>query len=412
MKIALTVTTLRVGGLETVLKTLANYLIKSGHRVDFVETEGRGYWAKEFGKEGYRVKSIHINSLFSKHYHVNKIAANLQHYDAIIINEAPMLQSALGLLPRRTILIPVVHLEMKSIIRNAIANESEWDYVVCVSEGLHKSITNSYPYLNDRIITINNAVITQPRWPKINSRFTNTESLRVVFIGRIEDKQKGVYHLPGIVMKAKEGGCNIQLDIIGDGPDLGSLKKMFVESGLKHTTNFIGVVNNRIVIDTLKEYDALLMPSYYEGMPIVLLEAMGNGVVPVVSRLSGYTTPIVDNNINGFLISHGSEQAFADALIKIHRDREYMKKMSYAAWEKINVSFSQKNMGEKYINLIQKIENNKSNSKERSKEIYNDLLGELPSFPIMFTIPLLKLMRLVKRILTTIFNRKRMTEKK
>jgi glycosyltransferase involved in cell wall biosynthesis len=402
MKIALTVTTLRVGGLETVLKTLAISLMKYGHHVEFVETEGMGYWAKEFEREGYRVKSIKKNILFSERHHVAKIARKLQRYDVIIVNEAPMVQAGLGLLPQETIVIPVAHLEMPSIIRNAIANENEWDYVVSVSEGLHKSIRNSYPFLNDRIITINNAVATQTCWPKIHYSFTNMESLRVAFVGRIENKQKGVYHLPGIMMKAKSGGCNIQLDIIGDGPDLERLKKMIVESGLKHMTKFMGYVTNRKLLDTLKEYDALLIPSYYEGMPIVLLEAMSNGVVPVVSRLIGYTTPVVDHNINGFLISPGNEQAYADALIKIHHDREYMKEMSYAAWEKINGSFSQKRMGDEYISLIEKIRKKRSKPKERSKVIYNELLGELSSVPIIFAVPFLKLKRLVRRMLATI----------
>ena len=79
---------------------------------------------------------------------------------------------------------------------------------------------------------------------------------------------------------------------------------------------FFGWVEGGSKIEILKRASLFLLPSYGEGMPMCLLEAMGLGL-PVVSTKVGGVPRIVKNGINGFVLEPGDAQGIANAIINI-----------------------------------------------------------------------------------------------
>jgi glycosyltransferase involved in cell wall biosynthesis len=85
------------------------------------------------------------------------------------------------------------------------------------------------------------------------------------------------------------------------------------------------------VLALYPEHDVLVLPSRAEGLPVVLLEAMAAGVVPVVSDLPSGIPEIVADGINGYRPPVGDVAAFAKAIAELAGDRERLQTMSRAA---------------------------------------------------------------------------------
>ena len=105
-----------------------------------------------------------------------------------------------------------------------------------------------------------------------------------------------------------ENGCNVKLMLIGTGENLDKVQKLAKENNLDKNILFIGNVNN--VNDYMQAMDVFVMPSRFEGLPIVGVEAQAVGLPCVFSdKISGETAitdhvvflPIEDNSIEKWI---------------------------------------------------------------------------------------------------------------
>jgi glycosyltransferase involved in cell wall biosynthesis len=89
----------------------------------------------------------------------------------------------------------------------------------------------------------------------------------------------------------------------------------------------------------LSEQDVLLLVSDIEGQSVAMLEAMGNGVVPVVTDLPGQREVVADRK-SGFLIPSAEMDGFVAVISKLAADRDLLSRMSQAAWNRIRNTYS------------------------------------------------------------------------
>jgi len=396
MRVALVTYALQIGGIETFLRLLANYFQGNGHDVTFIETLAKGRWSECFSRDGYKVVQILGNPLGSRLRHARRIANELKRYDVVILNDAPFAQASLGLLRQQTIVIPVVHMCLTSMIRNAAANSCNWDAVSAVSPAVRDKLIQ-YGISEDKVFCIPNGIDVFDNWPKENINFARPRTLEVVYLGAISNVQKGVFYLPGVYNKVVENGSEIHLKVVGDGPDLPRLREMFSSHIEDGKVEFYGGIANHRVRELLKNSDVLILPSHFEGLPLTLLEAMGSGVVPVASRLKGCTDFVVEDGVNGNLVSIGDECAFANALINLASDRVALEAMSKSAWETVKQRFSYAATGSSYLQLVEtcRLRRGKGEISTRSGELDKVLLGDLPFLPILLVRPVRKMLRIL-----------------
>lgn len=133
MRISIVTYSIKIGGVETVLRTLAEQFSLSGHGVEIIEVFRPGEWRSEFVKAGLSVRACFQGGLQSQVGHARKIARILEGYDAVFLNDVPVVNAVLGLLDCSTARIAIVHSNMISMLRNGLANLEELDYVVGVS---------------------------------------------------------------------------------------------------------------------------------------------------------------------------------------------------------------------------------------------------------------------------------------
>jgi glycosyltransferase involved in cell wall biosynthesis len=150
----------------------------------------------------------------------------------------------------------------------------------------------------------------------------------LVFTGRFAHPQKGVLELPMIDDRLRAAGVARSWTVIGAGPDEARLRAAWNNAP---NVRFTGALSNAETIDALADHDVFVLPTRSEGLPVALLEAMGAGVVPVVSNIDSGVPDVVAAEVTGVLPSVGDIDGFAAAIEGLASNRARLDRMSAAA---------------------------------------------------------------------------------
>lgn len=155
------------------------------------------------------------------------------------------------------------------------------------------------------------------------------DPVRIIFVHSLSPSKNAVMYFPSIIQALNEigaGGTSIELDIIGDGPERKQLAQQLekVTQGVK--VRMLGAVANKDLPALLGNADIFIMPSYREGMPRALMEAMAMGL-PAISTDAGGTRDIVGPRQMQFVVPRDDPQAFAECLGKLINNRALWKKI-------------------------------------------------------------------------------------
>jgi glycosyltransferase involved in cell wall biosynthesis len=140
----------------------------------------------------------------------------------------------------------------------------------------------------------------------------------LLFVGRLRIR-KGVEVLLAALAELRRRNRAAVLRIAGDGEHRARLEDEVDELGLRDAVSFLGTCDGPRVRRLLAGAAALVVPSIYEGMPLVVLEAMASGVPVVASRVSGIPEVVVDGE-TGWLVPPEDPAALAGALASVLAD--------------------------------------------------------------------------------------------
>jgi glycosyltransferase involved in cell wall biosynthesis len=105
----------------------------------------------------------------------------------------------------------------------------------------------------------------------------------------------------------------VELEIVGDGPERERLADQSAALGLADRVHFAGWVDRSALLDHYHRADVFVLPSRYEGMPNVILEAMACGLPILATRTAG-NEELVEPGRNGRLFAIGDADGLAAAL--------------------------------------------------------------------------------------------------
>ncbi len=142
------------------------------------------------------------------------------------------------------------------------------------------------------------------------------------------------------------------LAIIGDGPDRALLDRMAREKGLEGAVNFMGYRSQSEVAEMLKDTDILVLPSFAEGVPVVLMEAMAAEVPVVATRIAGIPE-LVEDQKSGILVAPGRAIELAEAIDAILADPEAASAMGRTGRAKIIAEFDSQAEAARLAHLFQ-----------------------------------------------------------
>jgi len=152
--------------------------------------------------------------------------------------------------------------------------------------------------------------------------------LTIGYLGRIA-KTKGLDYLLQACCMLKEHHIPFRLKIAGAEEHEGQYLPQF-RKALGKQFVYAGIVSGEKKKSFLQSLDVLAMPTFFEGLPMSLLECMSYGVVPVVTPVGSIPTVVTEGQ-NGILIKVKDTQSIVDAIAYLHIHRDRLEQMSKSA---------------------------------------------------------------------------------
>jgi glycosyltransferase involved in cell wall biosynthesis len=131
-------------------------------------------------------------------------------------------------------------------------------------------------------------------------------------VGRLAE-QKGQLLLVEASAKLRDRGADFELVIVGDGPMREELEQLIDRLGLRDRVRITGFLDNRAVRRELEAARALVLPSFAEGLPVVIMEAMALGR-PVIATYIAGIPELVEPGRSGWLIPAGALEPLVEAM--------------------------------------------------------------------------------------------------
>jgi glycosyltransferase involved in cell wall biosynthesis len=341
-----------IGGTYSVFKHLRKGLVAYGIDVRWLgvckETYGLPFELQDEKAFGQLLR-MPVN--LSERDCARRMAAAIEDggFDGVIVNVlGDQLQTNIArYLPEDVLRILVVHNISPGTYAAARSVRDYAHVTIGVSERCRADLVARHGFSRDRTYAIPNAVDSDAFRKQVGRCINRGPELKALFVGRIEDASKGVMWLREILDALPEA---VRLTIVGDGPDMGKLKRRL--AGHAGRVNYTGSVQLSDIPAIMAGHDVLIMPSRFEGLGMTMIEAMAGGCVPVVSHIRGVTDTIVETGRNGFLFPIGNYTAAANAISRLHADRDLLERMSIAAKEMVLNRFSIERMAARYNDVI------------------------------------------------------------
>src|SRR5437764_610833 len=163
------------------------------------------------------------------------------------------------------------------------------------------------------------------------------DGLRLACIGRLHPKEKGQDLLLRVLARRRWRDRPLSVTFYGGGLQGDSLERMSRNLGLTKVT-FAGFV--RDVPAIWSDHHGLILPSRCEGLPLVLVEAMLSGRVPIVTDVGG-NAEVVDDGATGYIAAAPTEDALDDAMERAGSERHRWREIGAAAATRIRTLIPQ-----------------------------------------------------------------------
>jgi len=189
-----------------------------------------------------------------------------------------------------------------------------------------------------RLVRLPNGIDCAPfsRVPTVSSH--PEQPLRLLYVGRVA-REKGLYETLQGLRLAHELGVDARLVIAGQGAEEVRLRRYAQALGVGARIAFAGPVFGDDKVRLFAGADAMVLPSYSEGLPYALLEAMAAGI-PVIATPVGAIPDVVTAGTHGILVPPRDGRAIAAAILRFARDREQLAWMSRACRKRVRAAYS------------------------------------------------------------------------
>ncbi len=234
------------------------------------------------------------------------------------------------------------------------------DVSVCVAQDISSRVVVNTKTLDDlkrqyaslgfdekiggRILLIENQVLV----PDSYCQKDGNASLRIIYVGR-GSKEKRTYLLGKAAAKCYKRGIPAEFTFVGDVIDS-------VDIGDREYCTFKGEIADPESLSRFYEWaDLILLASRYEGFPMVIMEAMAHGVVPICTNVGGIPFHVT-HGFNGMLISSRNEDEIVDSIVefisKFVMDRLLLSELSHNAYKYARSHFEPSRFYASYRRLI------------------------------------------------------------
>lgn len=200
---------------------------------------------------------------------------------------------------------------IKKLIENA-------DVIICLSYSWKSFFESNFSC--KKVAVLNNIINLPELKIKVHER---NSIIKFLYLGLIGER-KGIYDVMNLIINNRSiFESKIEIHIGGNG-ETENLERIIKENQLETIIKFHGWVSGSKKIELLNDSDVFILPSYNEGLPIAILEAMSYSL-PIISTKVGGIPEIIDDGLNGFLITPGNLKELKKAMLFFIDDENSIK---------------------------------------------------------------------------------------
>jgi len=243
--------------------------------------------------------------------------------------------------------------ELADVTRFGLAGKArDADAVVCISDFARSQLM---------------ALVDEEQWPKLVvvhcgvdperfgpvDRASGDGPLEVLCVGRLVP-EKGQALLVEAIAELVRRDVDARLTLVGDGPSRAAIDRAVARLGLGERVRLAGSVGQDDILRHYADADVFCLPSFAEGVPVVLMEAMATELPVVTTRITGIPE-LVDDGVSGLLVRPGRVDELADALARLARDPELRRQLGTAGRKTVLEQFDIRDAGESLASVFSNV---------------------------------------------------------
>jgi len=222
--------------------------------------------------------------------------------------------------------------------------------IICVSNYDRQLALDLMPEYIEKLVIIHNG-IPDRQYEKLEQQLV----FNLVMIARFSSPKDQIFLIYAIEELLKER-LNIQLNLVGDGPNFSLAKEIVEKLQINQCVKFLGARTD--IEDILSKNDIFLLISNWEGFPISIIEAMRQGLPVVASNVGGVSESVIDGK-TGFLIPRGNKEALKEKIKELYEKRNLCYEFGQNGRKRYLENFTSDKMVEKIIKIYEEILNRK-----------------------------------------------------
>lgn len=220
---------------------------------------------------------------------------------------------------------------------NLAAKVQRADFVVCISHFARSQLMALVPEQHWSKISIVRCGVDPAVFEPVR-REAKADATEILCIGRLV-AVKGQALVIEAVSTLSSRGLDARATIVGAGPTRDRLEALAAKLGVGDRIAFTGAVGQDRIRELYAAADVFCLPSFAEGVPVVLMEAMAMEVPVVTSRIMGIPE-LVEDGVNGLLIAPGDVAGLDAALERLARDPAERRRLGEAGRSKIVAEYA------------------------------------------------------------------------
>lgn len=349
MKILHLIPRFTAGGAERLVLSYAESLRKQGVTIAVGSVVGGGELEEKFREKGIEIVVGRKSGVFNFYRNYTRLRKSYGG-QVEIIHSHVFSADVMGFLLAKKLKIKWV-----STQHNVETNASIWrkliwkiilhsaDKVIAVSDSVYDFCLREWRLPKEKFVLIKNGIELE-QWLAVSAdESLAAPQLRLATIGRLE-KQKGHEILLRALAQLK---IDWRLDVFGDGGLKKGLIDLAVRLGVNDRVAWRGVVLD--MPRELENIDVVVQPSLWEGMSLVVMEAMASGRVVIATPPAG--SGLIEDGKTGMIAPIGDAPALAEALLRAWQDKDASRQMAFSAREHARQNFGI----EKNLSAVEKL---------------------------------------------------------
>jgi glycosyltransferase involved in cell wall biosynthesis len=295
----------------------------------------------------------HYSSNNNFYFTCKKLAKLLPNENAIIVAHDWIELGMVGNLGLQNKVVQIVHGNYEYYYDLAQKHEQFIDSYICISPKIFSSLQEKLPSRKDDIFQLNFPV------PNVNTKNVFGDCLNLFYaVGNLKDDNKQFKTIVDIVKKLGNFDEKYFFTIVGGGLSKEEFDG-FWPSQMKTQVEYLGHVDNDVILNILPKQDIFLLPSVVEGLPVSLVEAMKAGVVPLITNWAGAVDELVTPAQTGYYFEVGAVNDYVECIKALSNDRKLLKQISDNTSHRANTLFAPIENTQKfediYIDVLKKV---------------------------------------------------------